>query len=521
MMIKKSVLLSVIPGMLWSGLTWADPLHSVPDTVSVAPGGEAQYLIMAPADSTITAKDIRVDGLPEGASWTLTCTGKKQENCRSAAGADDLPIFMLKVQIPANRAAGNYPFSLQDNRDNTSAPARVNADVRETIHFTHPGVMLNATMLAQLHSHTQSGNAVWDKALSQAMSSRYGRKDYQPSPHASVDAGGAEADDLRNDAIAAYTQAMLWVITRDKAYAENALTIMNSWSGTLSTDFTGANRFNLAAWTGDVWPRAAEIIRYTYLDENGNPLWQQQDIDRFKTLLQQRYINFIQQGFFTSGQYGGNLINSQAAAFINIGVFNDDPAVFLAGVNKWRRMLPAYIYMRQDGDLPVPPAFWRNNYIDRAVLTGKSGYWYGQDLTAASIGEGGLSQETCRDLGHVLWGFSALANGSETARLQGFDLHKESTLGTPNTARLSAGIEFNISPLNSKPGSGNIPVPADLCQGKLVEGSSSGKGELLFNDIVTRRGLSLPQTAQYLQNNRPTQASYFMVWETLSHYLNP
>jgi len=66
------------------------------------------------------------------------------------------------------------------------------------------------------------------------------------------------------DSEAAYGQALLWHITGDKAYARNAIRIMNAWSDTLTGGHTNANAQVQASWTGDVFPRAAEIIRYTY-----------------------------------------------------------------------------------------------------------------------------------------------------------------------------------------------------------------------------------------------------------------
>lgn len=515
--VKKLTLLLLSGGVLCLALSaYATPLQVVPHVFTAQKNVQARFMIIAPGNETLSEKNFSVQGLPDSFTYSISCTGKRGDKCTAPAGENDLPVFFISVAVPASATAGRYPFTV-NNRDNPDSEAtQLVLDISGDIQFTHPGVMLSQGMLDQMKAHLQANNPQWDRAYQQVTASKFAAVDYQPSPHASVDAGGKQAEDLRNDAIAAYTQALLWTITGKDVYADNAINIMNRWSETLSSDFTGSNRFNLAAWVGDLWPRAAEIIRYTYKDNQGNARWAQADIDKFKQMLKVRHVDFINNGFFTSGQYGGNLIASQAAAFIHIGVFNDDTATFLSGIEKWRRMLPAYIYLKSDGDIPAPPVFWRNNYISRDSLLGSAGYWYGQDLNAAAIGEGGISQETCRDIGHVLWGFSALANGSETARIQGIDLSTESTMGTVNSARLSQAMEFNIALLD-----GNTPVPADLCKGAIVEGSSTGKGEILFNDIVTRRGLSLPRTAQYLNTVRPTGASYFMVWETLSHYLNP
>ena len=46
--------------------------------------------------------------------------------------------------------------------------------------------------------------------------------------------------------------------------------------------------------------------------------------------------------------------------------------------------------------------------------------WHGQRDFARS----GLCQETCRDLGHVQFGFATLINTAQTAYLQGLDLYE-------------------------------------------------------------------------------------------------
>ncbi|WP_312240239.1 alginate lyase family protein [Pantoea sp.] len=507
--------------LFFTPAAYPEVLKSVPSTFTAKTGGEARFLLFLPEGGAILPNNVHVDGLPSDFTPLLTCTGKKGDKCNAQAGTDDLPILTLKVAVPSSAEERKYTATITYEHEGIIYKSTAVIDVREKIKFTHPGIMLNKAMLEQINAHLQSGNPVWSRATQIASESFYGSKSYQPSPHSTVSADGNEATDLRNDAIAAYTQALLWSATHDETYARNAIRIMNAWSEMLSTDFTGSNRFNLAAWMGDVWPRAAEIIRYTYRDKDGNAIWRSDEIARFEDMLNKYYARFILGDFYTSGMYGGNLIASQAAALINIGVFNNDAETFLAGIEKWRRMLPAYIYMKNDGDIPAPPVFWRNNYINRTNLLGRNGYWYDQNLKADEIGEGGISQETCRDLGHVLWGFSALANGSETARIQGIDLHAETTMGTSNTARLSAGLEFNLAFLNANESNKTIAAPAALCGGVINAGQSPGKGEILFNDIVMRRGLSLPETSRYLENQRPTSASYFMIWETMSHYSNP
>ena len=108
----------------------------------------------------------------------------------------------------------------------------------------------------------------------------------------------------------------------------------------------------------------------------------------------------------------------------------------------------------------------------------------------------------------------------ESARIQGYNLSKEETLGTLNALRLKYASEYNTNFYNDgsaiQPDSANNP-----CGKKIDLGSSVGKGELILNELTNRRQLALPNTELFIQSSRPTGASYFMIWETLTHYQNP
>jgi len=69
-----------------------------------------------------------------------------------------------------------------------------------------------------------------------------------------------------NDAIAAYTQALLYSYSTapDRAkYANASIAIMNAWSATLTASSGNSARLDMA-WAAETFPRAAEILRYTF-----------------------------------------------------------------------------------------------------------------------------------------------------------------------------------------------------------------------------------------------------------------
>src|SRR5206468_10050126 len=121
---------------------------------------------------------------------------------------------------------------------------------------------------------------------------------------------------------------------------------LNSWSSTLTGGHINANGPVQAAWCAEEFPRAAEIIRYTWTG------WSAADVEKFKTLLVTQYLPVLINGSCENG----NKELSMSEAIINIGVFNDDRATFDRGLKMWRSRTPAYIYLSTDGPTPLKAA---------------------------------------------------------------------------------------------------------------------------------------------------------------------
>src|SRR5206468_10207689 len=123
---------------------------------------------------------------------------------------------------------------------------------------------------------------------------------YRPKPWQTCECGPFSnpdkgCKDEQRDSAAAYTQALLWYFTGEREYAENAIKIMNAWSTTLTGGHTNANGPVQAAWCGEQWPRAAEIIRYTYTG------WPAEDVDRFRKMLAEQYVPSVIHGSSENG----------------------------------------------------------------------------------------------------------------------------------------------------------------------------------------------------------------------------
>jgi len=349
--------------------------------------------------------------------------------------------------------------------------------------FYHPGILVNRAQLEFIKSKVASGAEPWKSAFEAAKSSEYGARDYRPHAWKTCECGPFSKPDLgckdeQRDSAAAYTQALLWSITGDKTYAENAIKIMDAWSYTLTGGHTNSNGPVQAAWCAEEFPRAAEIIRYTY---DG---WSSDEVEQFKKMLHDQYIPSLIHG---SGE-NGNKELSMSDALINIGVFNDDRATFDAGVKMWRGRTPAYIYLSSDGPTPVKAAGWDSMPI-----------WGNKGMTTPYVD--GLLQESVRDSQHANLGLSSMVNAAETARQQGLDLYGE------QGKRIMAALEFQAQYL----------APNNATPPKNLSFHVHPTWEIAYNHFHNRLGIDLPKMAAVLPRIRPTGVNHQMAWETLTH----
>jgi hypothetical protein len=349
--------------------------------------------------------------------------------------------------------------------------------------FYHPGVLVNRPQLDFIKAKVAAGAEPWKSAFEAAKASELGAPDYIPHPWKTCECGPNSRPDLgckdeQHDSEAAYTQALLWLISGDETYAKNAIAIMNAWSSTLTGGHTKSNGPVQAAWCAEQWPRAAEIIRYTY---DG---WSPDDLKRFQEMLTTQYLPSIVGG---SGE-NGNKELSMSEALINIGVFNDDRDTFERGVKMWRGRAPAYIYLTTDGPTPIKAA----GYKDMP-------FWGNKGLTTPFVD--GLLQESVRDSGHANMALSAMVNAAETARQQGLDLYAE------EGKRIVAALEFQAQFL----------PPNNATPPKNVTFHTHPTWEIAYNHFHNRLGVDLPNMAAVLPKIRPTGVNHHMAWETLTH----
>jgi hypothetical protein len=359
--------------------------------------------------------------------------------------------------------------------------------------FTHPGVLVSKPQLDFVRGKVQAGAQPWKAAYDQMLGSKYGSLSRTPKPRVVVECGSYSnpdhgCSDEREDAIAAYSQALAWYITRDDRHAKKAIELMDAWSGAIK-DHTNSNAPLQSGWAGSVWPRAAEIIKYTYTGSWPN-------VGRFATMLRDVYLPEVINGKPNSN---GNweLIMMEAAQ--GIAIHLEDKASYDKAMSIYNGRVPAYVYLTSDGSQPKYPP--RSSVDTTSELID---YWHGQ-----STFSDGLAQETCRDFGHTGYGVASLSHVAETSRIQGRDVYPQIK------DRLRHMLGFHTKYENG------ASVPSSLCGGSLKLGLGPVT-EVGYNALNTRMGIAMSNTKQYTESHRPQGTeNHYVAWETLTHAQNP
>jgi hypothetical protein len=359
--------------------------------------------------------------------------------------------------------------------------------------FTHPGVTVSRGQLDFARGRVDAGAQPWKSAFDQMMASKYADPGRTATPRATVECGSYSNPDYgctdeREDAIAAYTNALAWYITRDERYAKKSMELMDAWSAVMKSH-TNSNAPLQTGWAGSSWPKAAEIIKYSYTGT-----WSHSG--RFATMLRDVYLPQVING----SHYNGNWELSMMEAAVGISVFLDDRTSYDKAMARFRTRTAAYVYLASDGAVPrtVPG---QNLDTTAKIVT----YWQGQSTFVT-----GLTQETCRDLTHTGYGISAIAHVAETSWIQGQDLY-----GTDVGERLRQALGFH-----SKYEMGE-PAPAWLCGGSLNPGLGPVT-EVGYNALHNRLGTAMTNTQRLTERTRPAGSNnLFVAWETLTHGDNP
>lgn len=347
--------------------------------------------------------------------------------------------------------------------------------------FVHPGALNSKAELDFVKAKIRSGAQPWKGEFDRIKNSSYATR----GPHGllHLNSRNDDANVSRDDAIASYTQALLWYFTDDESYAERSIAILNSWSQ-LQGFTAGSDQDRLqAGWIGAVFAPAAEIMR-------GYPEWSAREIGDLQAMFKRAFYPQLNK----ASSWNGNVDLIQIDAMMSISVFNDDEMEFNLGLHRLRIRNRAYFYLTSDGAEPAPIAgdggnpqrFWSNpsNWID------------------------GLTQETCRDNGHhSQFALGSALHAAEVAWHQGVDVYTE------NQERYTSAMELMAGQLLTGSMQG-------MCGDNTASPDRYNTWEVGYNHYHNRVGIMLPNTRKLIvEQIRPKapRAVWNLVYETLTH----
>jgi hypothetical protein len=211
-------------------------------------------------------------------------------------------------------------------------------------------------------------------------------------------AGGPQEGRWKNDAVAAYLNALRWTVSGDTRNRDKAIQILDAWSSkftnfTLAPGTDAPQAWLEAAWGLPVWVSAAEIIRHHNGGEAG---WTQPQQDRFNGYLNKLYAQANQASSRTN-----NWGVSGALAMMAAGVYQNDANRYNAGFNRMKQMIPLIVY--SSGEV--------------------------QELQA-------------RDCHHPQYSLAGIAQAGEMASIQGDTSLWTHTIGSESQPRFARGLEY-------------------------------------------------------------------------------
>jgi parallel beta-helix repeat protein len=316
--------------------------------------------------------------------------------------------------------------------------------------FVHPGMLQSRQDLEFMKAKVAAGEEPWKKAWNNLLAQPYSSLSFQAKPVTHIARGSfgraSTGDrDLSASANAAYSHALQWYVTGEKAHARKAIEVIQAWSAVL-WDFEGNDAKLLAGWTGGTFCNAAEILRST---DSG---WADADSRQFKRMLLTVYYPLL-MNFFpeANGNWDAAIIDT----LLSIGIFCDDRVIFDRAVDH---------FLRGPG----------NGGITKYVYPS------------------GQCDENARDQGHAQLGLGYFARAARVAWNQGVDLW-----GAADN-RLALGFEYTAKyMLGEDPPSYGVISPVG--RGRLGDIYES-----VYQHYHFTKGLEMPYTGRAIERTRPS-----------------
>jgi hypothetical protein len=332
--------------------------------------------------------------------------------------------------------------------------------------WTHPGIVVSQAQLDATRAAYQANSAVIVDQVNKAMNSTYGSLTYTvqgPWPGGVNQCGassnpnnGCQAAD--NDSNAAYVQALLWYITGNQAYANNAIAIMNTYAQSFK-GYAGTNGLPCpsgtdcsngplqSGWDAEKWPRAAEIIRYGHTGSGAGSGWSAANSAAFTNMLVNIYQPVIQNGSGVNGNWDMSMIDGT----MQIAVFTENAALLANARALWKGRVPDLFYLQSvDGG-------------NHAASPRGNPSWFGQVVFNSTTNN--VGQETCRDLRHMEDSISSTILSAETDWIQGGELYTDTTMQAEDRIVGSMNVMAGLESQRTGGPDTLIPAPSGYCTG--------------------------------------------------------
>lgn len=333
--------------------------------------------------------------------------------------------------------------------------------------FVHPGILHSREDMNRIRSAVKNNLDPQVDSFTILKSQDTASADYKiqgPFPYIARDGVNKHTKaPVENDVNAAYHNALMWVITEDKAHAEKSIEILNAYANTLK-GITGSNDNALtASLDGFIFVNAAEIIRYTY----GG--WRKEDIRKCENMFRGVFHKALMATFFERPAYtNGNWGNAAIKAEMGFGIFLNDRKIFQRATGLY------YSKNKDNGSM--------YNYI---------------------INDTGQCQESGRDQAHVMLGLGNLAEACQVGYNQGLDMFdamdNRLLRGYEYTSRYNLGYDVPFVEWNDV--TGKYSKWSVISQ--KARGTFRPVFEIAYNHYVKRKGLQMPWTGKVLEKIRP------------------
>jgi len=201
--------------------------------------------------------------------------------------------------------------------------------------FNHPGGLHTLADLNRMKAEVAAGAHPWIDDWNLLIADPQAANNY--GSHAAGNMGSSRQNaDL--DAHAAYLNAIRWYISGDTSYADEAVSLLNSWSSKANVVPTGTDVPGLIAIPIQNLNLAAEIMRSSPFSSTANPNgWSAANIAAFQN-MNTNYLYPVVNDFLTNhngaciSNYWANWDAANLGALIAMGTFNDNTAWFNQGV---------------------------------------------------------------------------------------------------------------------------------------------------------------------------------------------